>query len=203
MGVYDTIYLDKQYICPMCGRRINSTQVKEFGNILENYRTKDCVSHAEEMRIIKDNLFCSSCAKDTGISVYIVVNRGILLGTAETLKEARTLLDDLNLEKLILWYHDLYKRYVEERREKHSYEKFLDDLREWHRKRAYEESENKITRLRFIHNLRHLEGTLNPMESVERFITYKDIVKTLDELREEGYETLDIYYQEEVTAPHG
>lgn len=200
MGVYDTIYLNKQYICPMCGRKIDSIQVKEFENILENYRIKDCVSHTEEVRIVKDSLFCSSCLKDTGISIYIVVNRGILLGTAKTLEEARTLLDGLNLEKLILWYHDLYRRYVKERREKHSYGKFLDDLREWHGKKAYEESENKITRLRFIHNLRHLEGTLNAMESVERFITYKDIIKTLDELREEGYETLDIYYPEEVSS---
>ena len=127
MGTFDTIYLDKEYACPMCRGKIDSIQVKEFENILENYHVKDCVSHAEEIRIIKDELFCNCCSKNTSINIYIVVNRGILLGTAETLEEAKKLLNDLNLEKLILWYHELYQRYIGEKGGKDSYKSFLDE----------------------------------------------------------------------------
>ena len=47
-------------------------------------------------------------------------------------------------------------------------------------------------------NLRHLIGALSPVESIERFITYKEMVKTLGNLRDEGYEVLDIYYPEDI-----
>jgi len=200
MGMFDTIYLDKEYTCPICRGKIDSIQVKEFENILENYHVKDCVSHAEEVRIIKDELFCGSCSKNTGINIYIVVNRGILLGTAETLEEAKKLLNDLNLEKLILWYHELYQRYIEEKGEKDSYKRFLDDLREWYGEGLYEASEDEITkRLWLIWNSRHLKGALNPVESIERFMTYKKMRKALDELWQEGHEILDIYYPEEIS----
>lgn len=84
---------------------------------MEDYQVKDCISHAEEIRIIKDEL-CNNCLKNTGINIYIVVNRGILVGIAESLEEAKKLLGELNLEKLISWYHDLYQRYIGEKKEK-------------------------------------------------------------------------------------
>lgn len=200
MGMFDTIYFDKEYVCPMCQGKIDSIQAKEFENILENYHVKDCVSHAEEMRIIKGELFCDSCSKNTGINIYIVVSRGILLGTAETLEEARKLLNDLNLEKLILWYHELYHRYIEEKGGKDSYKRFLGDLREWYGERLYEKSEDATSkRIWLIWNLRHLKGALNPVESIERFTSYKKMMKVLDELWQGGHEILDIYYPEEIS----
>ena len=112
MGMFDTIYFDQKYTCPLCGKEIGDIQTKEFENLLNYYHVKDCISHAEDIRIIKDELFCDACSKHTGKYVYIIVVRGILLGITDTLKAAKELLNDLNLEKLILWYHDLYKRYV-------------------------------------------------------------------------------------------
>ena len=201
MGMFDTIYFDKEYICPICHNKIKSIQVKEFENLLENYHVKDCISHAEEMRIIKDELFCSNCSKNTGINIYIVVNRGILVGAAKSLEEAKKLLNDLNLEKLILWYHDLYGRYIEERKEKNSYRRFLDDLHEWYGERLYEKSEDSVNkRIWLIWNLRHLKGALNPVESIERFMTYKKMMNILNELWEKGRETLDIYYPEQMSV---
>ncbi|MBT9149460.1 MAG: hypothetical protein AAGB97_05075 [Dehalococcoidia bacterium] len=197
MGMFDTIHFDREYTCPMCGESIVSIQVKQFDKILENYYVKDCISHAEEVRIIKDELFCSK--NHSGISIYIVVNRGILMGTTQTMEEARRLLDDLNLEKLILWYHDLYRRYVEERREQESYRRFLEDLREWYGERLYEKSKDELTmRLWLGWNSRHLRGALSAVESIERFLSYKKMLKALDKLWEEGNETLDIYYPEEM-----
>jgi len=108
MGMFDTIYFEKVYECPKCQGKIDSVQVKEFENMLENYHIGDCVGHAEDVRIIKDELYCDNCRKFTGI-VYIVVDRGILLGTAGTLNEARKLMSSLDMEKFVLLYHKLYE----------------------------------------------------------------------------------------------
>jgi len=144
MGMFDTIYFDEEYTCPNCQGKIDSVQVKAFENMLENFHVKDCVGHAEEAMILKEELFCDNCSKFVGKNVYIVVDRGILLGTAERLEEAKKLLNDLNKEKLLLWYHDLYQRYIGERREKHSYERFLEDLREWYGERLHEKNGNRF-----------------------------------------------------------
>ncbi len=53
MGMFDTIYFDKPYICPVCQGEIHSVQVKAFENMLEDYRVKDCVGHAEEINMEK------------------------------------------------------------------------------------------------------------------------------------------------------
>ncbi|AEA46558.1 hypothetical protein [Archaeoglobus veneficus] len=194
MGMYDTIYLDRPYTCPVCGEKIRSVQTKAFENMLESFCVGDCVGHAEEIEIVKEELFCSNCSKSV-LSVYIVVCRGILLGITDTLEEARNLLNSLNLEKLVFMYHDLYQKYIRERNERHSCEKFLEDLREWYGERLYERPKAEIW---FIWNLRHLKGAVNPIESIERFMTSKKMRRALNELWEEGYETLDIYYPEEV-----
>ncbi len=201
MGMFDTVCFDKAYTCPLCHGKIDSIQVKEFENVLENYRVKDCPSHAEEVRIIKDELFCDICSKHIGKSIYVVVGRGILLGIVDTLEEAKKLLNDLNLEKLVLWYHDLYRRYMSEQKEKDSYKRFLNDLREWYGERLHERPEDDLAtkRIWFIWNSRHLEGALNPVESIERFMTYKKMRKALDELWEAGQEVLDVYYPEEIS----
>lgn len=182
---------------PGVRKKISSIQTKAFENMLEDFRVGDRASHAEEIEIVKEELFCSNCSKSIGKSVYIVVCRGILLGITDTLEEARKLLNDLNLEKLIFLYHDLYRRYIRERNEKRSYEKFLEDLRRWYGERLHEMPET-TTKVWFIWNLRHLKGAVNPVESIERFITYKRMIKALDELWKEGYGVLDIYYPEEV-----
>ena len=200
MGMFDTVYFDKARTCPLCQGKIYSVQTKAFENMLEDFHVKDCIGHAEEIMILKDELFCDNCSKFTGKSIYIVVGRGILLGITDTLEEAKKLLNDLNQEKLLLWYHDLYQRYIGERKEKHSYGRFLEDLREWYGERLYERPEtDAFERIRFILNSSHLEGALNPVESIERFMTYNMMRKALQELQEEGREILDIYYAEEMS----
>lgn len=200
MGMFDTVYFDKARTCPLCQGTIYSVQTKAFENMLEDFHVKDCIGHAEEIMILKEELFCDNCSKFTGKSIYIVVGRGILLGITDTLEEAKTLLNDLNQEKLLLWYHDLYQRYIGERKEKHSYGGFLEDLREWYGERLYERPEtDAFERIRFIWNSNHLEGALNPVESIERFMTYNMMRKALQELQKEGREILDIYCAEEMS----
>jgi hypothetical protein len=153
------------------------------------------------MMIVKEQLFCDNCSEFIGKNVYIVVSRGILLGITETLEEAKKLLNDLNQEKLVLWYHDLYQRYIGERNEKRSYGRFLEDLREWYGERLHErpETDSGFERFRFIWNSRHLKGCMNPVESIERFLTYEKMRRALAELWKEGHEILDIYYPEDMS----
>lgn len=199
MGMFDTIYFDKKYTCPACDAEIASTQTKEFEQTLDEYHVKDCVFHAEEIRIIREELFCDSCSKFTGKNVYIVVVRGILVGVADTLEEAKDLSNSLNLEKLILWYHDLYKRFTGERTEKESYERFLRELCEWYSERLHEKEDEEVRkRVWFVLNRRHLKGALSPIESVERFLTSKKMSRALDGLWDKGQEVLDIYHPEDI-----
>lgn len=199
MGMYDTIYFDRNFLCPICQRQIDSIQVKEFENLLECYHVKDPVSHAEDIRIVKDELFCNNCLKHTGKHIYIVVNRGILVGIADKLEEGKKLLGELNLEKLILWYYDQYNKYKKERSKKNSYRKFLSDIREWYGEKLYENPPTGLSAISFTDNSSHLKGAKDPVESIERFLSYEKMKEVLDELWNEGQETLDIYYPEEMS----
>ncbi len=72
MGMFDTIYFEKAYQCPECLGKIDSVQVKEFENMLENYHIGDCMGHAEDVRIIKDDLYCDNCRKFTGLRNCVI-----------------------------------------------------------------------------------------------------------------------------------
>jgi len=197
MGMFDTIYFEKPYDCPVCNGKIDSVQVKDFENLLESYHIGDCVGHAEDVRIIKDELHCDNC-KFTGHNVYIVVDRGILLGTSLSLDEARKLLDSMSFEKLALWYHDLYKRFINERIEKNMYLRFLKDLMEWYGEKLYEKPPTGLSALH-LWNLSDFKGAKDPVESIERFLSYRKMIEALNELRNKEHDVLDIYYPEEMT----
>jgi hypothetical protein len=199
MGMFDTIKLDRPHECPICGKSIDSVQTKAFENTLEIYKVGDCISHAEDIRVVKEELFCDSCSTSAGIHVYFAVNRGILSGIATGLKEAKFLMNDLNLEKMVLWYHDLYKRYINERWKKIEYWHFLEDLREWYSERPDEKTaDSLISSFSFLGNLCHLRGAVDVVESIDRFITSKRIREALVELWEQGMDVLPISYSGQV-----
>jgi hypothetical protein len=77
----------------------------------------------------------------------------------------------------------------------------LEDLREWYGERLHErpETDSGFERLRFIWNSRHLKGCMNPVESIERFLTYEKMRRVLAELWKEDHEILDIYYPEDMS----
>jgi hypothetical protein len=199
MGMYDTIYFDKHYICPLCQSKIYSIQVKEFENLFQNYHVKDVVSHAEDIGIIKEELFCNNCHKRFGKYIYIVVNRGILVGIADTLEEGKKLINELNFERIILWYHDQTDIIKKERSKKNSYRKFLYDVMEWYGNKYYERPPTGLEGLGFFENSSFLKSTNDPIESIRSFLSYEKMVEVLDDLRNEEIETLEIYYPEEMS----
>lgn len=86
MGMIDTILFDQPIPCPKCGAEITFDQTKAFECTLDEYRIGDCVAHAEEIRVVRDELFCGQCKKVTEKHTYLVVYRGILAGIEEDLE---------------------------------------------------------------------------------------------------------------------
>lgn len=103
MGLYDTIVLEKEYLCPVCGRKVTSVQVKDFDAVMRTFRIGDCISDPDDIRVVKKELYCDTCKDLTGKHVYLTVNRGILLGSSQSLEEAKSLIDTFGVEKLILY----------------------------------------------------------------------------------------------------
>lgn len=58
MGMFDTIIFDRPFPCAKCGAEIRSDQTKAFECTLDDYHIGDCIAHAEEIRIVGDELYC-------------------------------------------------------------------------------------------------------------------------------------------------
>jgi hypothetical protein len=177
MGMFDTIVFDKAYTCPQCGADIASTQTKAFEQTLSSYHVKDCVSHAEDIRIVKEELFCYKCTHFGGQYVYLAVVRGILVGVVDTLQAAQGMLNDMNLEKIILWYHDLFTRYESELREKHGALNFMRHVVEWFEKGYHKREEGDAAakgNLLFIWNREQLQDAKEPLEAIKNYLAKKE-----------------------------
>ena len=176
MGMFDTIYFEKVYSCPFCGSSVDSTQTKEFDRTLTNFHVKNCISHAEDIRVVKEELFCNKCSKFTGKNVYIAVLRGILVGVTDTLQGARRMLDDMNQEKLILWYHDLFKKFREQSREKENYSRFMRNVINWFENEHHKKKKDKktgIDEFLFIFDKQYLNGAKDPLGAIKRYLAEK------------------------------
>jgi len=177
MGMFDTIVFDKAYTCPQCGAEIASTQTKAFEQTLSNYHVKDCISHAEDIRIVKEELFCHKCSHFGGQYVYLAIVRGILVGVVDTLQAAEVMLNDLNLEKMILWYHDLFTRYQSESREKRGSLNFMKHVVEWFEKGYHKIDEGDAAtkgKLLFIWNKELLQDAKEPLEAIKRYLAEQE-----------------------------
>lgn len=176
MGMFDMIYFDRPYLCPNCRSKIAFTQIKAFKRTLTNFHIKDGVSHAEEIRVVKEELFCNKCSEFTGQHVYIAVFRGILVGAANTLQDAQAMLNDMNLEKLTLWYHDLYKKYDKEVRKNEGVLRFLRNVVEWFEQGRHKKKNDKaasIGDILFLFDKEYLKGAKDPLEAIKRFLAVK------------------------------
>ncbi len=177
MGMFDMIIFDKAYACSQCGAEITSTQTKAFDQALGHYHVKDCISHAEDVRVVKEELFCKKCSKFGSQYIYIAVQRGILVGVADTPQAAQSMLGDMNQEKMILWYHDLFKRYREEARERRHALNFMGHVVEWFEKGYHkigEADDAAKVRSLFIWDKEYLEEAREPLDAIKRYLAEKE-----------------------------
>ncbi|WP_028571403.1 hypothetical protein [Desulfonatronum lacustre] len=176
MGIYDTVHFPQPLTCTACQARITSTQTKAFENILGDFRIGDCIGHAEELRIVREGLYCNACRTLNQQSVYFVVYRGILTDIAHDLAEAERHLRSFSFERLLLWYHDQYAKRIRERARRHEVERFLRDTHEWFTKGfdQHHPEESSFRSLIFLHNRDILEQSATPLEAIQAFLQQRE-----------------------------
>lgn len=88
----------------------------------------------------------------------------------------------MNLEKMILWYHDLFKKFIEEDREKTNALGFLENTVEWFEK-GYHKIEGRDDTAKqglfFIMNKVYFEDAQEPLEAIKKYLAARE---TKDEI---------------------
>ena len=183
MGMFDTIHLPKPATCVACQAAIASTQTKAFDSTLEDYWIGDCVGHAEEIRIVRETLYCEACRTLDRQAVYLVVYRGILVDIAADLEAAEAEMRRFSLERLILWYHDLCVRRDEVRREREDVLHFLRDVVRWFGEKYDQMPQEERARrmLLFWGNRSILEAAAEPLDAIRAYLERREQQATGDE----------------------
>lgn len=172
MGVFDTVHFPRPIACVACQAPITSTQTKAFDPFQNQYQVGECIDHAEVIRIVREELFCESCRSFNEQWVYLVVYRGVLVDVATDLEAAEKQLHGFSFERLLLWYHDLYARFVGERRERRGAEHFLRDVVSWfgegyHQMPAEEREKRWIL---FFMNRHFLREAGDPLDAIRAYL---------------------------------
>ena len=172
MGMFDTIHLPQPVICTTCQAQIRSTQTKAFDPLQNDFYLGDCIGHAEEIRIVREGLYCDACRAYDQQFIYLVVYRGILVDCVADLETAETQLRSFSFERLILWYHDLSAKRDDERREQQALSGFLHDLVRWFDDKYNQMSpEEKEKQCWFtFHNRDILETAADPLAAIRAYL---------------------------------
>jgi hypothetical protein len=172
MGMFDTIHFPHPLTCTACQARITSTQTKVFENTLEDYHIGDCIGHAEELRIVREGLYCGKCRVFDRQYVYFVVYRGILTDITQDLAEAERQLRSFSFERLLLWYHDQYAKRIQERGRRHEVVRFLRDTQKWFSEGYDQQPPEKsgFRTLFFLHNRDILEQSATSLDAIQAFL---------------------------------
>jgi hypothetical protein len=171
MGLPDSIDLDQPRACPECGTAIKRVLLS-WGDKREDFTVGDCVSHAEHLGVAREQLYCLACGA-LGHFVYLGIFRGLLVGIGDSSDEAKRLLDDVNLEKILFWHHDLFRKYRLEQRARIRLEDFLADVAWWF-------GEPDAGYLPCEGNAPYLEGAMDALDAVKRFLDDKKTLKEND-----------------------
>ena len=112
MGLFNEVVLDPPVCCPACSTFFSILQTHAFDDTLTRYRVGDCPGHAEELRVVRETVWCDQCCapEEQRTVVYLVVVRGILVAVERDLDASQRRRRAPSLEDLALWYHDLYRR---------------------------------------------------------------------------------------------
>ena len=171
MGMFDTVYFENPIACAVCQAPIASTQTKAFDCTLDHYRVGDCIAHAEEIRIVRENLYCDACHAFNQQFVYLAIYRGILVDIALDLTTAEVQLRTFAFERLILWHHDLYAKCMTARRDRLEVERFLHEMVRWYEE-GYDQMpqvEREKRRMFFLQRS-ILENATSPLAAIRAYL---------------------------------
>ena len=172
MGLFDTIHFPKPVTCLACQVQISSTQTKAFDPFQNDFYIGDCVGHAEEIRIVREALYCDACHVYDKQFVYLVVYRGILIDIVADLATAEAQLQNFSFERLILWYHDLFAKREDERRERRALSGFLHDVLHWFEGKYDQMPPEELDKrwAFFLQNRAILESAENPLAAIRAYL---------------------------------
>jgi hypothetical protein len=71
MGTFDPIHFEQPIAYVVCQAPLASTQAKTFDRTLDSYRISDGMVHAEEIRIVREDLYCDVCHASEPQFVYL------------------------------------------------------------------------------------------------------------------------------------
>jgi hypothetical protein len=182
MGMFDTIHFEKPIACAVCQAEIPSIQTKAFECALDDFRIGDCVGHAEEIRIVRESLYCNACRTYDQQWIYLVVYRGILTDIAFDLATAEAQLRTFSFERLLLWYHDLYAKREHERRERCEIEGFLRDVARWYEE-GYDQMPQEAREKHWLFFLRYrslLEKAASPIAVIRAYLDQREAPEKTD-----------------------
>jgi len=114
MGLFDTIMFPKPIICKKCGKTHESTQTKQFENLMVTYSVGDMVPGNVMSGVIQETIFCDhgDIEKKENYSfdqpIFLVIWHNILTEIVENLKEAENKLSKFTLGDLYILYRNLY-----------------------------------------------------------------------------------------------
>jgi len=136
-------------------------------------RIGDCVAHAEEIRIVGDDLYCDACKAFT-TRYYLAVYRGVLIGIEQEREAAESLLGSFNFEKLLLWYHDMYRKRERARGATHRAEMFIHSVCEWFEGGYDQQAPEGLGSLRFFLSRDILAKSDTPLAALHHFLAERE-----------------------------
>ena len=172
MGMFDTIYFEQPIACAVCQAPISSTQTKSFECLMDDFRIGDCIGHAEEIRLVREGLYCEACQAIDQQWVYLAVYRGILIDITLDRTTAEAQLRSFSFERLILWYHDLYAKRMAEQRQRQQVDHFLHDVVRWYEEGYDQLSPEERSQQRFVFWMHRplLENAADPLAAIRTYL---------------------------------
>jgi len=104
--VFDTFKLSKEYNCGNDNKTLE-VQTKLFDCDLSYYEIGDVISNYCETTIIEEDIYCSNMKRE--MLIYLVIYKGIYIGSKRKKKKAEKLLQKFNKCKLIDFYKKIDK----------------------------------------------------------------------------------------------
>ena len=114
MGLFDTIMFPKPIACKKCGKLHESTQTKQFENLMVTYSIGDIIPGNVMSGVIKETIFCDHGDIENKENysfdqpIFLVIWHNILTEIVEKLEEAENKLSKFSLGDLYILYRNLY-----------------------------------------------------------------------------------------------
>lgn len=133
MGMFDTIYVRKPLLCPVCGAEVGALQTHHFGETMAHFKIGSVLSASPVLTgIVRETLWCQACYKagrPSDSPVYLIVWHSLLAAVEQDLAKAGASLAAVDRLDLIGWLDEAQREAARWRRHYHA---LFTDISRWH-----------------------------------------------------------------------